>query len=65
VFLQSIGYRVWEICLDAAFDVLTDRITLIQIEFQDSNNKPRNALFSCLSPAEFDRVGHLAMVHEI
>jgi hypothetical protein len=33
----------------------------IQMEFHDSNNKARNALFSCLSLGEFERVGHLSM----
>ena len=60
-FLQSIGYRVWEICLDAA----SERITPIQVEFYHSNNKARNTLFSCLSLGEIERVGHLAMAHEI
>jgi hypothetical protein len=64
-FLQSIGYRVWEICLDVAFDAASPRITPIQLEFHDSNNKARNALFSCLSLAEFERVGHLPTAHEI
>jgi hypothetical protein len=64
-FLQSIGYRVWDICLDAAFNVASARITLIQVEFHDSNEKTRNALFSCLSMAEFERVGHLATTYKI
>jgi hypothetical protein len=51
-FLQSIGYHVWEICLGAAFDATSPRITPIQMEFHDSNNKARNA--------EFERVGHFA-----
>jgi hypothetical protein len=49
VFLQSIGYRVWEICLDVAFNAASERITLIQVKFHDSNNKARNALFSPLA----------------
>jgi hypothetical protein len=35
------------------------------VEFHDSNDKARNALFSCLSLREFERVGHLAMAHDI
>jgi hypothetical protein len=42
VFLQSIGYRVWEICLDAAFDTACALITPIDMEFHDSNNKAHN-----------------------
>jgi hypothetical protein len=64
-YLQSISYRVWQICLDAIFDATSDRITPIQMEFHDSNNKARNTLFSCLSFGEFERVGHLNMAHQI
>jgi hypothetical protein len=64
-YLQSIGYKVWETCLDVAFNVASQRITPIQVEFHVSNNKARNALFSCLSLGEFERVGHLATAHEI
>jgi hypothetical protein len=35
------------------------------VDFHDSDNKARNALFLCLSLVEFERVGHLAMAHEI
>jgi hypothetical protein len=35
------------------------------MEFHDSNNKARNALFSCLSLGEFERVGHLTTFHQI
>jgi hypothetical protein len=41
----------------------SDRITPIQMEFHDSNNKSRNTLFSCLSLGEFERVGHLTTAH--
>ena len=64
-YLQSISYQVWEICLDANFDPTSDQITPIQMEFHDSNNKARNALFSCLSLGEFERVGHLTTAHQI
>jgi hypothetical protein len=64
-YLQSISYRVWEICLDANFDATSDRITPIQMEFHDSKNKAQNALFSCLSLNEFERVRHLTMTHQI
>jgi hypothetical protein len=64
-FLQSIGYRVWEICLDVAFNAASERITPIQVEFHDSNNKARSSLFSCFSMDEFERVRHLATTHEI
>jgi hypothetical protein len=63
--LHSIGYWVWEICLDAAFDAVSDRFTSIQMEFHDLSNKAHNALFSCLSLAEFEWVGHLATTHGI
>jgi hypothetical protein len=53
-FLQSIGYRVWEICLDVAFNAASERVIPIQVEFHDLNNKARNALFSCLSRGEFE-----------
>jgi hypothetical protein len=53
-YLQSISYRVWEIFLDVIFDSTSDRITPIQMEFHDSNNKAQNALFSCLSLGEFE-----------
>jgi hypothetical protein len=64
-FLQTIGYQVWEIRLNAKFNVASERITPIQVEFHDSNNKGRNTLFSYLSLGEFERVGHLATAHEI
>jgi hypothetical protein len=64
-YLQSIRYRVWEICLDANFDATSDQITPIQMEFHDSNNKARNTLFSCLSLGEFERVGHLTTAYQI
>jgi hypothetical protein len=35
------------------------------LEFHDSNNKARNFLLSCLSLAEFERVGYLATTDEI
>jgi hypothetical protein len=54
LFLQSIGYRVWDICLDVAFNAASERINPIQVEFHDSNNKDRNTLFSCLSLGEFE-----------
>jgi hypothetical protein len=38
-YLQSIGCRVWEICLDAAFDAESAWITRIEMEFHDSNDK--------------------------
>jgi hypothetical protein len=53
-FLQSIGYRVWEICLDVAFNAASEQINLIQVEFHDLNNKACNALFSCLPLGEFE-----------
>jgi hypothetical protein len=64
-YLQSIGYIVLEICLDVVFNAVSERITPIQVEFHDSNNKACNTLFSCLSPTEFERVGHFTMAHEI
>jgi hypothetical protein len=64
-YLRSISYRVWEICLDAIFDATSDQITPIQMEFHDSNNKARNALFLCLSLGEFERVRHLTTAHQI
>jgi hypothetical protein len=35
------------------------------MEFHNSNNKARNALFLCLSLGEFERVGHLSTTHQI
>jgi hypothetical protein len=35
------------------------------MELHDSNNKARNALFSCLSLGEFERVGHLTTAHQV
>jgi hypothetical protein len=64
-YLKSIRYKVWEICLDVVFNAASERITPIQVEFHDSNNKACNALFSCLSLGEFERVGHQATTHEI
>jgi hypothetical protein len=65
VYLQSIGYHVWENYLNVSFDAASDQITLIQMEFHDSNNKSQDALLSCLSLAEFERVRHLATAHQI
>jgi hypothetical protein len=65
MYLQSISYLVWEICLDANFDATIDRITPIQMEFHDWNNKSLNALFLRLSLGEFERVGQLTTAHQI
>jgi hypothetical protein len=64
-YIQSIEYCVWKNFLDAAFGATSARITLIQMEFHDLNNKARNTLFLCLSLAEFERAGHLATTHQI
>jgi hypothetical protein len=34
-----ISYKVWEICLDDGFEVEDARMTPLQIEYHDSNNK--------------------------
>jgi hypothetical protein len=65
MFLKSIGYQVWEIFLNVAFIVVSEQNTPIQVVIRDSDNKARNALFSCLTLSEFERVGYLAMAHEI
>ena len=36
-----------------------------QIDQHNANSRARNALFSCLSPTEFDRVSHLSTAREI
>jgi hypothetical protein len=45
--------------------VLNVLSTPLQIESYDAKNRTHNALFSCLSLSEFDRVGHLGMTYEI
>jgi hypothetical protein len=64
-YLQSIGYNVWEICLDAAFVAESAWITPIEMEFHDSNDKAHNTLFLCLLLSVFKRVGYLATAHQI
>jgi hypothetical protein len=54
---------MWPNNLGGSATATSDRITPIQMEFHDSNNKSRNTLFSCLSLGEFERVGHLTMAH--
>jgi hypothetical protein len=63
--LRSISSWGWEICEVGSYVVLATRITQEQIEQHDANSKARNALFSCISPSEFDRVSHLATAQEI
>jgi hypothetical protein len=64
-YLHSIGYRVWEICLDHTYEVQGARITPLQIEFHDLNNNSHNALFSYLSLFKFERVRHLGTAHKV
>jgi hypothetical protein len=54
MFLKSIGYQVWEIFLNVAFIVVSEQNTPIQVVIRDSDNKARNALFSCLTLSEFE-----------
>ena len=51
--------------MENTYAVLVVRATPLQVESHDANNKARNALFSCLSLSEFERVGHLDTAHEI
>lgn len=64
-YLQSIGFWVQEICLNHTYEIQNVRITPLQIEFHESNNKAQNELFSCLSVYEVERVGQLGTTHEI
>ena len=64
-YLQSIGSHVWEICEDADYVVLAARIGQEQIDQHEANSKARDAIFSCLSLSEFDRVSHLSTTREI
>ena len=64
-YLQSLDWRVWEICEDPYYEVLAVRVGQEQIDQHNTNSRARNALFSCLSPTEFDRVSHLSTAREI
>ena len=64
-YLESISSRVWEICEDERYKVLAARVGQEQIDQHEANSKARNALFSCLSPTEFNRVSHHATTREI
>ena len=64
-YLQSIGASIWDIFNSTDYVVLAARATQHQIDGHDANSRARNALFSCLSMREFDRVCHLAMDREI
>ena len=64
-YLQSISSRVWEICEDERYKVLAARVGQEQIDQHEANSKACNALFSCLSPTEFNRVSHHATAQEI
>jgi len=64
-YLQSISSRVWEICEDEHYEVLAARVGQEQIDQHEANSKAHNAIFSCLSPTEFDRVSHHTTAREI
>ena len=64
-YLQSMSLRVWEILEDEGYKVLVAHVGQDQIDQHGVNSKARNAIFSCLSPPEFDRVSHHATAHEI
>ena len=64
-YLQSLDWRVWEICEDPNYEVLAARVGQEQIDKHNTNSRAHNALFSCLSPTELDRVSHLSMAREI
>jgi len=64
-YLQSIRSHVWEICENERYEVLAARVGQEQIDQHEANSKARNALFSCLSPTEFNRVSHHATAREI
>ena len=64
-YLQSLGASIWDICNSADYVVLAARVSQQQIDEHDANSRARNALFSCLSMSEFDRVSHLATAREI
>ncbi|MGZ7907532.1 hypothetical protein, partial [Haemophilus sp. SZY H53] len=59
------GASIWDICNSADYVVLAARVTQLQIDEHDANSRARNALFSCLSMSEFDRVSHLPTAREI
>ena len=64
-YLKSISSRVWEICENECYEVLAARVGQEQIDQHEANSKACNALFSCLSPTEFNRVSHHATTREI
>ena len=65
VYLQSISTRIWEICEDECYEILAARVGQEQIDQHEANSKARNAIFSCLSPTEFNHVSHHAKAQEI
>ena len=64
-YLQGIGWRVWEICEDANYEVLNARVGQEQIDQHDANNRARSLLFQSLSIPEFERVSDCTTAHEI
>ena len=55
-FLQSMRAEVWDITKNQAYEVLAVRTTPLQVTEHESNAKAINALFACISRAEFSRV---------
>ena len=44
-YLQSLDWRVWEICEDPNYEVLVARVGQEQIDQHNANSRTRNALF--------------------
>ena len=55
-FLQSMGADVWDITKNQAYEVLAVWTTPLQVSEHEENAKAVNALFACISCAEFSRV---------
>ena len=64
-YLLSLGSEVWEICMDPDYVNLAVRTTELQVRRHEVNSKVYNALITCLTRPEFDRVSNLLTAREI
>ena len=64
-YLLSLGFEVWEICVDPDYVNLAVCTTELQVRRHEYNSKAYNALIACLARPEFDRVSYLLTAREI
>jgi len=64
-YLESLGSKIWAICVDKTYIVEDAIFTNLQISQHETKCKARYALFVSLSCVEFDRVSDLPTASDI